>query len=463
VNDLPAVAVTVTASAFDAQSVLLASGSKTVNVINDTTTTATVTLSVVQADVEQEIAVALQLLIEAKDSTAPATVKSKAESAMTHLTRALTSATPDSDGFYRANFYYVLARLEAAAATVAMDWGVTLDTNAAAMQSPARMVGPDPYAVGMTAVQSSRLSMAVRQVNSQTFLESLLQFRDFTVPENQQVNGTPTTVQYTKIVNGLKTLITGLTEADAKLIVLENSAMTTLTLTSPLTPEAYAATTVDKGDLHLLRAVFNLLIGSLNHAIAYNLDSAGWNWDQDFHLYDTNHNGTVTTNEYLPAAPFGTLNSDGVTRMNNALQAYRTCLNEVDQGLTYHLQSGKLDAPGELFAEANPQDLAQLRDIARRLKTTFVGSDILSPWMTGLKQDLNVNLPSGFTSPVQNLRTLLPDFTITPIGDPVFDYDSEAIISTIDDKTFGGLFPNGLPNDLFDEATLFGTLDITVN
>jgi hypothetical protein len=468
VTDLPVVDVTVKAQAFDINNILLAEDTKIARVVNNAKTTVALTMQPVQADVEQSIAAAVALLVEAKDLSDPNAVKLKADDALALLNQALASAVPGSQGAYKAHFYWVLAKLESAGSAAAAEWSVTLQSMQA---GPALWLAPEPVGAVSMAMQATDLTRTTDMVRTETFLDTLLPFRRLAGTDPAQTEPFDS-AKYQKAVNTIKnTLLPAFTAVDQHLAELDQPNLA-VTLQPPQGTIG-TAVIIDQGDIQLLRAIDLLVVGILNHTIAYNFDFGDFTYFPDLYKYDLtenggNNDGKIVPSEYFPPAPFGTLATGGATNMTAALAAYQTSLAKLESGATFHLQPGKLQATGELLNGMDPNVLSAVRDVARYLQSPFAGPYTVSPWITGLNQDLTMNLPAAFNNPVQDLRSIAPIMDIVTIQDGLDTrYDVVEDLTTIENKTLNGLFPNGLPSevlyDTWNPDDLFGGLNVNVN
>ncbi len=468
--DLPIGSKSINAEALNDSDAVLANGTTTVTIVNDRMVNATITLAAVQGDVESEIALAVQDMLAANaavDAKNLTLANTKIDSALGHLNLALSAATAGSTGAQKAHFYWALARLAKMGIQEAITLQPLVNTGtAAAMTGPGRWLANDPVSMLLLAAKASSLSGSLDLLQSDAFLDTTLPTRRFTMTTARTRVMTDSQIYQLAVTEITNTILPALTAVQTHWDALKQTDLA-LTLQNPLAPaDPSAFVVIDYGDICLLSALNQLLSGALNQALAYNLNPGTFDIHIDITLRDANSDGVVTPAEYLPPAPFGALKSGGAALLTSSLQSYRDCLADLKTGCSYHLQPAtggqpqQLAKPGELLAGANPQELAIVRDGAIVLATAFNGPATLSPWISTLSQDVRINLPALFTSPVANLRTIAPDYTLIQGW-------ADADLTTIDDLTFGGLFPNSLPTEVlyqsWDPNRLFGDLTVTVD
>lgn len=456
INDLPVGVKSVSVGAFDATDMKVAEGyARNIMIANDRLVEVSITLTEL-TDIDAEIATAIDLVLQAKDATDPAQIESLSNTALGHLERAIGAAPQGTPAADKANFYWVLAKLGSVGANMAGDWGATGDT---VPSTPiGNVVAPDPVAAVYMASKATSLPGAISMFDTSTVTDIVVPTQRVTSDSRSMPDSD--SAKYNKAVADISTkLLPAFEGVNAHLQSLCREDLNLL-LENPIDPDnPNAVLVLDYGDINAVRAAFQLIIGLLNSSLAYNLDpgSAGY---RELAACDTNQDGRVTPTEYLPTASFGTLNANGRTRLTNSKQAFLSALTSLRAGAVYHLQPGILSRDYELLQTVSSQQIAAVRDIATYLQKPFTSPYTLSPWMTGLGQDVVVNLSATFDNPVTDIRNIAPTFVFV-------NGSYKADLSTCPDKTFGGLFPNALPNDLlytvWNPERLFGDLTVIVD
>jgi len=463
IDDLPVGRKSVLVAAYDASDMKVADGiASNISIVNDKTTDVTITLTEL-TDVDALIEKAIELLMQAKDSDSPSAIEGLSVSALGYLETAVNAAAPDSRSADKANFYWVLAKLGSTGASIAADWGVSSLGGGGGGATLVRstigsVLAVDPVEAVRIAGKATSLSGAVGMFNSKTVSDIVVPTQRMT-SESRSMPDTDTG-KYNKAVADISgKLLPAFEESDTHLQALCREDLD-LVLMNPIDPgNPDAVLVLDYGDINALRASFQMVIGLLHSSLAYNLDpgSAGY---RDLAACDANHDGRVTPSEYLPTPTYGTLTSSGRTSLANTKQSFLSALESLRLGAVYHLEPGVLSRDYELLKGADPKDIAAVRDLATYLKRPFSGPFTMSPWMTGLGQDTLVNLSATFDDPITDIRAVAPTFVATDGG-------YKADLSTGTDRTIGGLFPNGLPNELlysvWDPTRLFGDLTVIVN
>jgi len=192
---------------------------------------------------------------------------------------------------------------------------------------------------------------------------------------------------------------------------------------------------IDFGDVLLLDAAVRLLKSTLLPLTAYNVNPGTF---YDNPPGDGNHNGKLEPAEYVAPSPFLTLIDSGA--MTNARDTFKSALDKMIAGLDATLNETEDDH--DLIAwhtqgsGVTRQDLQEARAGINDLKTNG-NLKVESP--SGQEETIKVNLDA---SPVADLRTVLPTMV----------YDStkqDYVPESWPDKTYGGLFPEGLPDWVF--------------
>jgi hypothetical protein len=181
--------------------------------------------------------------------------------------------------------------------------------------------------------------------------------------------------------------------------------------------------------------------------LAYDLNPGTfYDIQRDLYQYDTSPaDGKVTPSEYMAPAPFGRLATGGAARMAAALAAYRAAADSVVDGVNATLAE-TVDDHELLPVKTDAQVCADVQNaglIATVLKQALAGSYVLDAATFDLSEDVTINLPNFFTSPIADFRSVLPTFTV--ISPDVCSIEPP---TGWPDRTFGNLFPAGLPDSI---------------
>jgi hypothetical protein len=200
---------------------------------------------------------------------------------------------------------------------------------------------------------------------------------------------------------------------------------------------------LDYGDVLLLDGAFHVAIGVLNQVLAYSWNPGTfYDTPKGLYQYDTAPaDGKVTPSEYMAPKPFGTLISS--SRMSTARSEYRTAVESIIQGVTETLGEA-VDDHELLPVNTDLQlraDIENMAVFASALKLALAGSYVVNAVDYNLCADVTLNLPHSFTSPIADLRSVLPTFTV--ISPHISSVDPP---SGWPDRTFGGLFTSALPD-----------------
>ncbi len=162
----------------------------------------------------------------------------------------------------------------------------------------------------------------------------------------------------------------------------------------------------------------------------------------------------ITPNEFLPAPPFMDLKTDGAARLLAAEQSWLAATNKGKSALTALLNraSGDTIIPqpsAGLVAQAN-QDLDAF---AAPMQGSVTAQDVL---LADNSYTLVINLNQLIHSPPASLRGFVPSLLTTTLDTNIFGLDTD--VNSAIDKTWGGIFPNGLPDiyvgrsDIIDDS-----------
>jgi len=208
---------------------------------------------------------------------------------------------------------------------------------------------------------------------------------------------------------------------------------------------------IDQGDLYVLDAMICMIIGIGDVLEAYNFTGSSFDI-----IGDTNQDGYISPDEYLPARPYYTLVDGGAemirgakTYLNTALEKLETAINltlaetedyyeifpvNTDSGLRAFLQSLK-----------NSNTRLDLQDLKGMMAGTY-NFDLSKGAFYLPGQSIRVNLGQFFDNP-QDFRSYLPDIRI---ANESMEYRS--------DHTLGGVVPDGDLDDIFNYALGISTL-----
>lgn len=215
------------------------------------------------------------------------------------------------------------------------------------------------------------------------------------------------------------------------------------TLQGPRT--AKGTLTLGTGELYALRAQDRMVLAALDGALAYELDQGAFDFNANFAQSfpdQVTRGGTVGRSGLLPPGPFLTLKADGAQR----LQDFKSKLNEAAADII--AAANILQTRGTLgfvfdLAPPTPTDLQTALAFANSVKAYLDGPRNVH-LSGGGSTTLNVSAWTDGTPP-KDLKPFIPvammgwlnefgGYTMLPIS--------------INDSTFGGLFPAGLPDEL---------------
>ncbi len=249
-------------------------------------------------------------------------------------------------------------------------------------------------------------------------------------------------------------------------------------------PDALVTLGIPGGDLYTLYACdFNMMAASMQglrgfllEAMAYEWAPGLWDPPDDYNEWDTNADGMLSPNEYLPPAPFGTLHGYGALYMADALDAYRDAVERAivaadtipddPTDLLNMFFSGNL----ALATSEEPTPLDVFKLILAHFDALLDGVQtlVLQYWNEGdeTPQEMNfrVDITQAYVNPVNDIRSLLPTVPLTDLeyiiavstqnGDGVgLDWN------LFPDLTFNGILPD-LPATI---ATISGYDFIALN
>lgn len=243
------------------------------------------------------------------------------------------------------------------------------------------------------------------------------------------------------------------------------AAFTTLKATRPLiTLEDAdgAVATIYPADFQVMCAGLAGLYGFLAESCAYNTDAGAWPPVPTIGELDANADDTLTPAEYLPPAPYGTLNPDGATQMGNAYRAYQAGIGHARSGLTaipddpLDLLRMLYDTDPALLLEVNAAQIAppgtgldDLLLILDHLDALLSGPQELTIeyWTEGGAPEqigFAVDITRIYLAPVADVRSMLPSVPLVDaqLAKATENNPIEVMLGLFPDPTFNGVFPN---------------------
>lgn len=190
----------------------------------------------------------------------------------------------------------------------------------------------------------------------------------------------------------------------------------------------------DEGDIwHLYRADVWSAATALRVVYAaglvlnsYNWDFGTYDWEGDVMDKDANQDGVLGVAEYAPADPFFTLAADGAANMATALQMLQEAV-QAARAILADFPSDTQSPVGDALRDENAGDLQDARSDLQSALQVLQGQVNIQieyadyDWGTNEFSGHNIiqvpfNLPSFFSSPVPDLKDLLPPMYIVPEG-----------------------------------------------
>lgn len=253
----------------------------------------------------------------------------------------------------------------------------------------------------------------------------------------------------------LKTIISRLT--DSRIKALDSNPLV-LTYTDGGSTASYK---VGTAEAYAIRAAAQGVLALADGALAYNLEPGSFNFSAYFEeTFRTRlqANGTITASELVPSE-FLSLNSDGNSRLTDLKTRANAILTDTRAGVQT-IQSRT--TTGFILDSSNLGDTD--------LSEVLSGLDTASGYINGTGP-IQITLPSGDTVTVTlNLPALTDGDAPTswvayvPSISSTYDatyqlYSIATVPGSVTDKTIGGLFPNGLPDDYFTNSASFSVGD----
>jgi len=208
---------------------------------------------------------------------------------------------------------------------------------------------------------------------------------------------------------------------------------------------------IDQGDLYILDAGICFLIGLGNVFDAYSFDGSTFDV-----AGDTNQDGYISPDEYLPPVPYYTLVPGGAAKLEEAMAYFKTAVEKIDAGISislaetedyYEIFPVNTDPGFRAFVESlksNSQylDLGDLKGALNGSYTFDMGKGPF--YLTG--QSITIDILKFFTNP-QDFRFYLPQIRLS----------DQSMIYPVN-PTLGGMIPNGDLADVLNHALGISTL-----
>lgn len=256
-----------------------------------------------------------------------------------------------------------------------------------------------------------------------------------------QMSPRSSSVTPVQVQTALTALDANLVQVEAALKVVESDPNYTYTLADPSkTGDATATVKIGGAEIQLLSAVVSTVRSVANAGLAYNADPGAFSFKAQVPTGILS-GALVSPAQYLPAGPFLTLASDGAARMGNVhSELNSTALSGIAaiDSVRTRSNAGFLLNPGTLVSS---DQLSQLQAQIAVYQTYLTGSQTVPLTLNGTTINTRVNLSAFLDHPPADLRVLLPTLPTST--------DSSGLTSLtmngFPDKTFGGIFPDGLP------------------
>jgi len=267
------------------------------------------------------------------------------------------------------------------------------------------------------------------------------QAADYLPTKTLQASLTPRTSSLTpaQVQTQIAALDTTLSKAEVALAVVKADPNYVYTLADPSQPGNTASTVkVGSAEIQILSAVISIVRSLANGALAYDADPSTFSFNAP--AAGGFSGVSVGPAQYLPAAPFLTLGTDGGTRLGTVkteLIATADSGTAALESVKTRSNAGFLINPGTLVTTGQ-LSVAEAQITA--YKAYLTGVQTVPVTLNGNTVSTRVNLGAFLDHPPTDLRTLLPTLPISQ--------NSSGTVLTMNgfpDLTFGGLFPDGLP------------------
>lgn len=207
--------------------------------------------------------------------------------------------------------------------------------------------------------------------------------------------------------------------------------------------------TADQGDAQTFLSGLYATRAVISAALAYNVDYGSFDFNQklrDKFGANLQTGFVIKPDDYLPAAPFATLNTDGQAYMKSVISDLQAAANTA-QTATATLRA-RASGAGHLVPTTGVDFSAVSGDIAQ------VQSALTGNYTFASSQPVTVNIPGWFNSPPPSLRALEPTYTITSVD--TNNTQNFTMSASAPDRTLGGLVVNP-PSSGALTATYYGT------
>ena len=220
--------------------------------------------------------------------------------------------------------------------------------------------------------------------------------------------------------------------------------------------------TMHAADFNLICAGVAGLSGFLADACAYNTDRGRWAPAPTLGEMDQDSDNTLTPTEYLPPAPYGTLNPDGAAQLSDAYLAYRAAVTHARAGLTsipddssdllralLGMDLGVLGAVNAAQMVPPRLDVERLLLVLDHLDALLSGPQQLTIeyWAEGgahQQLDFTVDITRVYLNPLADIRGIMPSLPLIDmeLARAAEDSPLSPILDMFPDLTFNGVAPD---------------------
>jgi len=213
---------------------------------------------------------------------------------------------------------------------------------------------------------------------------------------------------------------------------------------------------IDIGDIYLFHGVIMLAKALLAVPASYNIDPGTWPLiDVELYDLDTNHDGYLTRSELLPPPPFMTLMDPTLmyAQRGDCITACEKLLAGIDATLREPYDDAELIPTRDLDGSRYIGTLMAMRQFVENIKRSLNQPTLLNIPLDDIVYPMNVYLGAWSDNPPPDLTYFLPRYRFVADGDgePYMMWsvlDLRPVDGSYQDTTFGGLFPEGLPEHL---------------
>jgi hypothetical protein len=216
-------------------------------------------------------------------------------------------------------------------------------------------------------------------------------------------------------------------------------------------------TVADMGDVYLFHGGLLAARWALALPVSYNVNPGTFDMDKTLMSRDTNGDGLLSASEYLPASPFLTLTSAAtVTASKTDMStACAKIVSGIDATLAETSDNHDLIPWHTADSGITRADILLAKDTINSLKASLDAPTTIT--YTGSEGDpisIKAYLGAWAANPPTDLKTLAPKMEICryrwSMGMP-YDYYKVVMDGGYTDKTFKGMFPDGVPNSMLYE------------